>query len=274
MQRLSVSVTQTWVCGVFGLTAVTLEISLQVLRRPLSSRSLCWMTLCMAAALSEPISISWLADNRAVSRVCWWNTGYRIRNQRDCTCHRTLSEQQTFAQWQGLLRNAGLFHNDIFNLKCYLLSVQLLDLLLLCPKDFIQLTHPAEFSLAREKNRCDPWFHVKIIIMVSRTAVDLRPHPFLLADTCRHIPCSHLGPTVRGKMEMNKVTFTERTPTLESRDLMQCQERGIVLQSFYFRESDKNGKAAHLNTEPGAVCFITNCASEFFHTLENLRKEY
>lgn len=62
------------VCSVFGLTAVTLEISLQVLRRPLSSRSLCWMTLCMAAGLSEPISISWLADNRAVSRVCWLNT--------------------------------------------------------------------------------------------------------------------------------------------------------------------------------------------------------
>lgn len=65
---------QACVWGVSGLTAVTLDISLQVLRRPLSSRSLCWTTLCMAAGLSEPISISWLADNRAVSRVCWWNT--------------------------------------------------------------------------------------------------------------------------------------------------------------------------------------------------------
>lgn len=55
------------------LTAVILESSLQVLSRPLCSKSLCWMTPCMAAGLSEPISISWLADNSAVSRVCWRN---------------------------------------------------------------------------------------------------------------------------------------------------------------------------------------------------------
>lgn len=33
---------------------------------------------------------------------------------------------------------------------------------------------------------------------------------------------------------------------------------------LYFRESDKNREAAHPNTEPGAVCFITKCASDFF----------
>lgn len=73
------------------LTAVTLEISLQVLRRPLCSKSLCWMTLCMAAGLSEPISISWLADNSAVSRVCWRNTQH-IKHTYSMMyfCHRNL----------------------------------------------------------------------------------------------------------------------------------------------------------------------------------------
>lgn len=52
------------------LTAVILESSLQVLSRPLCSKSLCWMTLCIVAGSSEPISISWLADSSAVSRVC------------------------------------------------------------------------------------------------------------------------------------------------------------------------------------------------------------
>lgn len=62
------------VCRVNGcagrLTAVTLDSSLQVLRRPLCSKSLCWTT----AGSSEPSSISWLADRRAVSSVCWKKT--------------------------------------------------------------------------------------------------------------------------------------------------------------------------------------------------------
>lgn len=37
------------------------------------------------------------------------HTGYRLGKQRDGTCHRNRSEQQTFAQLQGL-RHAGLFH--------------------------------------------------------------------------------------------------------------------------------------------------------------------
>lgn len=39
------------------------------------------------------------------------HTGYRISTQRDCTCHRDLSEQQTFAQLQGWWSHAGLFHH-------------------------------------------------------------------------------------------------------------------------------------------------------------------
>lgn len=42
----------------------------------------------------------------------------------------------------------------------------------------------------------------------------------------------------------------------------------------YFCESDKNGKAAHSNTEPSAVCFITKCASDLFYITENQVKEY
>lgn len=124
------------VWGVFALTAVTLDISLQVLRRPLSSRSLCWMTLCMAAGLSEPISISWLADNRAVSRVCWWNTQNIESVNNVTTCQRNLSERQTFAQLQGLLRHAGLFHhyhltwNVTFSLyNCWIFSSCVLRIL-------------------------------------------------------------------------------------------------------------------------------------------------
>lgn len=75
-----------------------------------------------------------------------------------------------------------------------------------------------------------------MIIMSSWTAVDLHRHPFLLADMCRHIPCSHLDPAVRGKMEINKETFTECAPTLESGGLMQCHGRGIVLRwTFIFQ---------------------------------------
>lgn len=207
MQHFSVTVRRTEPgqsqarVRVFGLTAVTLDISRQVLRRPLSSRSLCWMTLCMAAGLSEPISISWLADNRAVSRVCWWNT-HKISNQETAWLYLSLQPFRTAnicTAIVSVIRTCGTFSPLPSHLKRYLLSVQLLSLLLLCPKDFIQLTHPAEFSLAREKERRDPSFQVRMIIVLSRTAVDLHRHPFLLADMCRRNPCSHLDPTVRGK---------------------------------------------------------------------------
>lgn len=116
-----------------------------------------------------------------------------------------------------------------FHPKCYLLSVQLLNLLFLCPNDFIQLTHPAEFGLAREINRRDPSSRVRTIIKWSRTAGYLRQRPFLLADMCRRIPCSHLDPTARGKMGSFKGYFTGYAPTLESGELMQWHGRQIVL---------------------------------------------
>lgn len=64
------------------------------------------------------------------------HTGYRISKQHDCTCHRNLSEQQTFAQLQGLLNHAGLFYhyhltwNDTFSLyNCWIFSSCVLRIL-------------------------------------------------------------------------------------------------------------------------------------------------
>lgn len=181
------------------------------------SRRWLWISLCrywgghFPAGLSAEWRSAWRQGYQSPSRSPGWlTTGqspgcagetHRISNQSTTWLYLSAQPFRTanICTVTGTISTCWTLSPLPFHLKCYLLSVQLLNLLFLCPQDFIQLTHPAEFSLAREKIRCDSSFHVQTIIMSSRTALDLRRHPFLLADMCRHIPCSHLDPTVWGE---------------------------------------------------------------------------
>lgn len=255
------------------------------------SRLRLWRSLCRYWAGHSPAGLSaewrsaWLQGYQSPSRSPGWPTAgrspgcagqthrYGAGQQRYCSRGHNLSPQQTFAQLQGLLRHAGTFSPSLSRLKCYLLSVQLLNLLLMSPQDFIQLTHPAEFSLAGKKKRGValnfPSFHVKMSIKWRRTYVDVH---FFWQTRVDIFPVVIWSQLWGGKMQMNTETFRECAPTLESGALMQCHKQ----RRSYFRKSDKDGKAAPPHTEPGAMCLLTKQASDcfFFLILENQVKEY